>query len=155
MGGEDGCDGSLGIFCVPDADDVKQKNNNHETIPSRLSLNRKQRSLLLYVICVLSTRSFEWNLESINIWTNFQFIWLGKVNIWLSVWEFQKLFLCQLNKLMLRIEKLITWLVCGHFKQIHSLHGYLGAEHNMYWIKKLLLQENKQIIKDEEFWAVQ
>ena len=36
MGGEDGCDGSLNIytvFCVPDSDDVKQKNNNHETIP--------------------------------------------------------------------------------------------------------------------------
>ena len=33
--------------------------------------------------------------------------------------------------------------------------GSLGAEHNMYWIKKLLWQENKQTIKDEEFWAVQ
>ena len=32
MGGEDGCDGSLGIytvFCVPDSDDVKQKNSSH------------------------------------------------------------------------------------------------------------------------------
>ena len=27
--------------------------------------------------------------------------------------------------------------------------GNLGAEHNMYWIKKLLWQENKQTIKDE------
>ena len=61
----------------------------------RFSLNRRQRSLLLYVICVLSTRSFEWNLESIDIWTNCQFIWTGKVYIWLLVWEFQKLFLWQ------------------------------------------------------------
>ena len=78
MGGEDGCDEFGHLFCVPDKDDVKQKNNNHETIPSRFSLNRKQRGLLLYVICVLSTRSFEWNLESIDIWTNCQFIWSGK-----------------------------------------------------------------------------
>ena len=59
MGGEDGCDGSVGIstvFCVPDSNDVKQENNNHETIPSRLSLNRKQRSLLGYVICVQSMK---------------------------------------------------------------------------------------------------
>ena len=41
------------LFCVQDTDDVQQKNNNHETIPSRFSLNRKQRSLLLCVICNL------------------------------------------------------------------------------------------------------
>ena len=93
MGGEDGCDEFGHLFCVPDTDDVKQENN--ETIPCRFSLNRRQRSLLLYVICVLSTRSFEWNLESIDIWTNCQFIWSGKVYIWLLVWEFQKLFLWQ------------------------------------------------------------
>ena len=79
MGGEDGCDEFGHLFCVPDTDDVKQENN--ETIPSRFSLNRRQRSLLLYVICVLSTRGFEWNLESIDIWTNCQFIWSGKVYI--------------------------------------------------------------------------
>ena len=41
-------------------------------------------------------------LESINTWTNCQFIWSGKGYIWLSVWEFQKLFLWQpwLNKVM-------------------------------------------------------
>ena len=49
MGGENGCDGSWGIYFVycMDTDDVKQKNNSLETIPSRFSLNRKQRSLLL------------------------------------------------------------------------------------------------------------
>ena len=56
MGGKDGCDGSLEIlFCIPDTDDVKQKNNSLETIPSRFSLNRKQRSLLHYVMCVQYT----------------------------------------------------------------------------------------------------
>ena len=51
---------------------------------------------------VSSTRRFEWNWESVNIWTNCHFIWSGKAYIWLSVWDFQKLFLWQpcLNKLM-------------------------------------------------------
>ena len=40
------------ILCVPDTDDVKQKNNDLEPIPSRFSLNRKQRSVLFYLICV-------------------------------------------------------------------------------------------------------
>ena len=36
------------LFCVSGTDDVtEQKNNSLETIPSRFSLNRKQRSLLL------------------------------------------------------------------------------------------------------------
>ena len=67
-----------------------------EQQPRRFSLIRKQS----YVICVLSTRSFDWNLEAINIWTHCQLIWSGKVCIWLSVWEFQQLFLWQpfLNK---------------------------------------------------------
>ena len=43
------------ILCTG-TDDVKQKNNSLETIPSRFSLNRKQRSLLLYVICVQYTK---------------------------------------------------------------------------------------------------
>ena len=90
------------LFCVPDTDDVKQKNNSLETIPSRFSLSRKQRSLLLYVICIQHTKVLSWILESINTWTNCQFIWSGKVYIWLSVWEFKKLCLWQpcLNKLM-------------------------------------------------------
>ena len=64
MGGEDGCDGSVGIytvFCVTDSDDVKQRNNNYDTTPSRLSLNRKQRSLLDYVIRVHEILTGIWN----------------------------------------------------------------------------------------------
>ena len=79
------------LFCVRDTDDIKQKNKNHETILSRFSLNKKQRSLSL-TSSLSSTRSFDWNLEFINIRTNCQFIWSGKVPfIWLSVWEFKKL----------------------------------------------------------------
>ena len=44
------------LFCVLDTDDVKQKNNSLETIPRRFTLNRKQRSPLLYVICVQYTK---------------------------------------------------------------------------------------------------
>ena len=59
-----------------------KRTQNNETIPSGFSLNRKQRSLFFYIMCVQSsTRSFDWNLESINIWTNCQFIWSGKVYI--------------------------------------------------------------------------
>ena len=83
------------LFRVPDTDDV--------TIPRRFSLNRKQRSLLLYVICVQYTKfCVELMCESINTWTNCQFIWSGKGYIRQSVWEFQKVFLWQpcLNKVI-------------------------------------------------------
>ena len=62
----------------------------------------ENKEVFSFTSCVSSTRSFDWNLESINIWTNCQFIWSGKVYIWLSVWEFKKLCLWQpcLNKLM-------------------------------------------------------
>ena len=109
MGGEDGCDGSVGtytVFCVTDSDDEKQRNNNHETIPSRLSLNRKQRSLLGYVICVQCMKCWlEFGI--INIWTKCQFIWSGKVCIWL--WQP----VVSTSSCMLRIEKLITFnMIC-------------------------------------------
>ena len=66
----------------------------------------KSRFWLFYIISVSSTQSFDWNLVSFNIWTNCQFIWSGKMYIWLSHWEFKK--------------TLSTLLVCGHFIQIHS-----------------------------------
>ena len=53
---------AFNIFCVPDTDFIKQSNKNHETIPSRLSLNRKQKSLTSFVS---STRSFDWDLDSL------------------------------------------------------------------------------------------
>ena len=68
-------------------------------------------------------------LESINTWTNCQFIWSGKVYIWLSVWEFQKLFLWLIMSQQghacweLRNWSTSTWLVYGHFLQFHSCMG--------------------------------
>ena len=71
-----------------DDDDKKPRAKRREhrlaqTQTSRFSLNRKQRSLLLYVICVQCTKLWV-ELGTINIWTNCQFIWSGKVYIWLS-----------------------------------------------------------------------
>ena len=83
-------------------DDIKQKNKTLETIPSRFSLNKKQRSLFL-TSSVSSTRSLDWNLKSKNILTNCQFIYgQGKVYNRLLVWKFKELCLWQpcLNKLM-------------------------------------------------------
>ena len=51
-------DGNLGIYFVyRRSDDVKQKNKNHETIPSRFSLNRKKR-LFCFTSSVSSAQSF-------------------------------------------------------------------------------------------------
>ena len=69
-------------------DENKRKNN--ETIPSRFSLKKKSKKFfVLRHLCPVH-------------WTNCQFIWSRKVYIWLSSWEFQKLWLWQpcLNKLM-------------------------------------------------------
>ena len=65
-------------------------------------------------------------LESINTWTNCQFLWSGKVYIWLSVWEFEKLFLLSQQGHAcweLRNWSTSIWLICGHFIQIHSCMG--------------------------------
>ena len=62
----------------------------------------ENKEVFCFTTSVSSTRSFDWNLESINICTNCQFIWSGKVYIWLPVWEFKKLCLWQpcVNKVM-------------------------------------------------------
>ena len=71
-------------------------NNTKQIFPEQKT-KKAFAQLFCFTSSVSSTRSFDWNLESINIWTNCQFIWSGKVYIWLSVLEFQKP--C-LNKLM-------------------------------------------------------
>ena len=51
-------DGNLGIYFVyRRSDDVKQKNKNHETIPSRFSLNRKKR-VFCFTSSVSSAQNF-------------------------------------------------------------------------------------------------
>ena len=89
------------ILCNRHRWHIKQTKKNHENIASRLSLTEK-KEVFCFTSSVSSTRSFDWNLKCINICTNCQFIWSGKVYIWLPVWEFKKLCLWQpcLNKLM-------------------------------------------------------
>ena len=62
----------------------------------------ENKEVFCFTSSVSSTRGFDWNLESINICTNCQFIWSAEVYIWLPVWEFKTLCLWQpcLNKLM-------------------------------------------------------
>ena len=87
MGGENGCDGSLGTYsnCLVDTDDGKQKKEKHDDFPWT-----ENKEVFCFTSSLSSTRSFDWNLESINICTNSQFISSGKVYIWLPVWEFTK-----------------------------------------------------------------
>ena len=76
------------------------------------SLNRKQSSVLFYVICVQYTRFLpEFRSHCLH---KLSIRLVRKVYIWLSwsVWEFQKLCLWQhvsTSSCMLRIEKLITF----------------------------------------------
>ena len=62
----------------------------------------ENKEVFCFTSSVSSTRGFDWNLESINICTNCQFIWSAEVYIWLPVWEFKTLCLWPpcLNKLM-------------------------------------------------------
>ena len=116
------------LFCVPDMDHVKQKNYSLETTPSRFSLNRKQRSLLLYVISV----------QDMKFWVEF---WKPLIpgQIVNSFGQGKCTFDCQsgnsktlplaahvsTRSCMLRMRNwsTSTWLVCEHFIQIHSCMG--------------------------------
>ena len=70
-----------------------------------------ENKVFFFTSSVSSTRSFEWNLETINICTNCQFIWSGKMYIWLPVWEFKNYASgnhVSTSSCLLRIEILIT-----------------------------------------------
>ena len=120
MGGEDGCDGIVGIytvFCVPDSDDVKQRTTTMKQYQADCPWT-ENKEVFWATSSVSSAWNADWNLESINIWTKCQFIWSGKVCIWL--WQpFVSTSSC-----MLRIEKLITFnMICMwtfHTLQIYS-----------------------------------
>ena len=101
MGGENGCDGSWGIYFVYW---TQMTWNKRTTALKQYQADfpwTENKEVFCFRSSVSSTRTLSGILEPINIWTNCQFIWSGKVYIWLSVWEFQKLFLWQpcLNKL--------------------------------------------------------
>jgi len=89
------------ILCTGLADDIKQKNKIHETIPSRFSLNRKQRSLFFNAISVQYTKF--WLEFGIHKYLDKLSIHLVRECVlWLSVWTFKEPCLWQpcLNKLM-------------------------------------------------------
>ena len=100
------------LFCVSGTDDVtEQKNNSLETIPSRFSLNRKQRSLLLSCfalrnLCpVHEVLSGNWNpLISGQIVNSFG---QGKCTFDCQSWNFKNH--VSTSSSMLRIEKLINF----------------------------------------------
>ena len=86
----------------------------------------ENKEVFFFTSSVSSTRSFDWNLEAINICTNCQFIWSGKVYIWLPVWEFKNYMpLATMSQQAHACWELKYWspstlLVCGHFIQIQS-----------------------------------
>ena len=90
------------ILCNRHRWDIQQKNKkNMKTYQADFPWT-ENKEVFCFTSSVSSTRSFDWNLESINICTNCQFIWSAEVYIWLPVWEFKTLCLWQpcLNKLM-------------------------------------------------------
>ena len=119
----------VGAFiCVPDTDDVKQQpgNNTKQIFPEQ----KTKKSFALRHLCPVH-EVLSGILESINTWTNCQFICSGKGHIKLSVWKFQKLFLWQPCSCMLRIETLINFnMTCMWTFHTNSLlHGYLFLMH--------------------------
>ena len=117
------------LFCIPDTDDVKQKNNSLETIPSRFSLNRKQKSFAFRHLCPVH-EVLSGILEFINIWTNCQMNTFGpgKCTFDCQSGNFKNYSSgnhVSTRSCMLRIEKLINFnMTCrGHFIQIHSCMG--------------------------------
>ena len=96
----------------------------------------ENKEVFCFTSSVSSTRSFDWNLESINICTNCQFIWSGKVYIWLPVWEFKKTMPLstmsqQAHAGWSRIEILITFDIAfmWTFHTNSLLHKYLFLVH--------------------------
>ena len=92
----------------------------------------ENKEILCFTWSVSGTRSFDWNLESINICTNCQFIWSGKVYIWLPVWEFKKTMPLatmsqQAHACWSRIEILITFNITfmWTFHTNSLLHEYI------------------------------
>ena len=122
------------LFCVSGTDDVtEQKNNSLETIPSRFSLNRKQRSLLLNCfalrnLCpVHEALSGIWNPSiSGQIVNSFG---QGKYTFDCRSWNFENH--VSTSSCMLRIEKLINFnMTCMWTFHTNSLlHRYLFLMH--------------------------
>ena len=103
MGGEDGCDGSWGIYFLYRTQMICKKKRTTALKQYQADFPwTENKEVFCFRSSVSSTRTLSGILEPITFWTNYQFIWSGKVYIWLSVWQFQKLFLWQpcINKVM-------------------------------------------------------
>ena len=89
----------------------------------------ENKEVFCFTSSVSRTRSFDWNLEGVNICTNCQFTWSGKVYIWLPVWGFKKLCLWQpcLNKLM-HVENWNT----DHLQ--HYLYVDISYKFTLAWV---------------------
>ena len=56
-------DWNLPLLCVPDTDDVKQKDKNHETIPSRFFPEQKtKKSFVLSHLCPVHEQRFDFEI---------------------------------------------------------------------------------------------
>ena len=101
------------LLRVPDTDDVKQKNKNHETIPSRVFPEQTtKKSFVLRRLCPVH-EVLTGVLEGI-VCTNCQFIWSGKCTF--GCHDQSRNFKnyasgnhVSTSSCMLRIEKLITF----------------------------------------------
>ena len=126
--------GVWAFICVSGTDDVtEQKNNSLETIPSRFSLNRKQRGLLLSCfdlrnLCpVHEVLSGIWNPSiSGQIVNSFD---QGKYTFDCQSWNFENH--VSTSSCMLKIVKLINFnMTCMWTFHTNSLlHGYLFLMH--------------------------
>ena len=98
----------------------ENKRKDHETIPSRFSLNKNQRSLLFYAICVQYTG------QIVNSFGH------GKCTFDCHPGNFKNYGSgnhVSTSSCMLRIEKLITYNTTWTFYTISLLHGYLFLMH--------------------------
>ena len=128
MGGENGCDGSWGVYFVYW---TQMTWNKRTTALKQYQADfpwTENKEVFRFTSSVSSTRSFEWNLEAINTWTNCKFIWSGKVYIWLSVWEFQKLFLWHCLNKVVYVENWET------YQLQHDLYVDISYKFTLAWV---------------------
>ena len=128
MGGENGCDGSWGVYFVYW---TQMTWNKRTTALKQYQADfpwTENKEVFCFTSSVSSTRSFEWNLEAINTRTNCKFIWSGKVYIRLSVWEFQKLLLWHCLNKVVYVE---NW---GTYQLQHGLYVDISYKFTLAWV---------------------
>ena len=141
---------------IPDTDNIKQKNkkpwnNTKQIFPEQ----KTKKSFVLHYLCPVQDVLGCGNLDSINIWTNCQFIWSlsqESVHLTVSLGISKTMPLATMSKQAhacweFKYWSPSTWLVCGHFIQIHScISEYLFLMHTLY--KSPVLYELSGLLKD-------